>query len=1142
MGAIYEVLAPSTERGTRLDLTLQRMRNPTTVGRVHLSLPSGSLSKPGVMREVDVPRDEALDRALGLVGDTFYAYNDPVFVSLLRVVRSVEGSSVGVVCEYTEGTTGRVPGERSARVRAVKTAGLSLIDSLARLSSNPARVHGGIKPSNLLFGARSSDGTGIPVCVFDLGMGAIARTLVERAARDTPGGSLEAAFVPAMGFEQLTGSVLTTATTWGSPGYVPIGHFAEATLPTHATDLFGTLVSLWEMLSGTPLISLPNLDASLPSSTRSARLTLASDAAWSAFVSDTTRRDRLRASLTHALGNVHPGAVGNWVDCFDDWITRGASDPSVLNSSSIRRDLELLPDPNAISSTLQVSAEDAPDIDFPSVITLSAGKEYRAEVVLDYFSVEEGADVKARTLRFRHISMLGEGAMGSVHRVEVIRTGDTSLPAALKLAVDDSVHNREALLREAHVLRAQRLDGMTQFLALLELPGGSLALLMSYQPGAPLDSIIQQRRITAAEALILGKRLLGTLVALHADATPDDPAEVVHGDIKPGNIIVPIDAHNRPDFAAAVLIDFGVSRLRLRIAVAPSTTTDATTNQVLGGTTGYMPQGHLTRGATPSSDVFAVSVVLYEALTGRMPWRVESAEKFSPFGLAFATEKIMKERDASHVSWREVPPWRRRRGWDTFFQKSLGHGDPDRIPAAREALTLLDGIRRDYSFVLVACAVLAVFGLAGARWFQTSYCPQSQIRCDGVCTDISHSEVHCGACGHSCVSGEVCRNSACITSCSDGLTECDRVCRDLQSDLSNCGACGQHCASGQVCSSGSCAASCSAGLTLCSSTCRDTRTDRAHCGRCDARCSAGQICTGGRCVTSCQTGSTLCGGVCRDIRTDRAHCGGCDRSCDAGRVCEGGRCVTSCTSGFTDCAGSCRDTATDRANCGACSRACGAGENCVRGVCRQECPPNLSLCGGRCRDTAVDSNHCGACGQGCAPGERCSDNRCTLSCPSGTSPCGSSCRDTSTDRAHCGACGNECSTGQICERGHCGLVCPNGQVVCGATCTDPGRDEDHCGSCERRCDRGQICESGRCTSSCGAGLTACGDRCRDIDTDEAACGACGRACGHGEACVNSTCRPLARAVVAPGAINTLPSEMILNGPLSTTPPGTVVTP
>jgi serine/threonine protein kinase len=1125
MGASFEVLAPSSERGARVTFDLHRARTTTLSARVHIASTSVHGTRPGVLREVEAPDDRGLDERLTLLGDALVAVRDAVFLRVHRVLRSVDTGAVALLTEYAEGVTGVLPPEPTVRLKVFRAVALSLVEALTRLGVESKLAHGAVKPGNLLFGARGLDGVVLPVRLFDLGVGPLARSLAAAVATEAPMGSLERAFEATARFRPLLGGTLCTASTWGCPGYVPIGHFAAQQPPTLGTDLFGALATLWEILTGRPFVVLPHLPTDLPWSVRALRLALASDAMLAAALDDVARRDRLRASLHTALPDAHPGALDNWVEFFDTFLVRGAHAPEKLSGGELRAALASLPDPYAAAGTLPIVPEPSLEevaLALPTVVSLEPGVEYRAEVVLDYFSGGEGA-AGPRTLRFRHLAMLGEGAMGSVHRVEVLRTGEAPLPAALKLAVDDSVHNRDALLREAHVLRAQRLDGMTQFLALLELPGRSLALLMSYQPGVPLDVLLAKRRLTTAETMALGRRLLGTLVALHADTTPDDPAEVVHGDIKPGNVIVPLDAHERPDFAAAVLIDFGVSRLRLRLAAPPSSTTEGA-QQVLGGTVGYMPIGHLQGGATPASDVFAVAVLLYECLTGRMPWAVEAPEGFSPFGLAYATEKLMRERPHAPLGLRDVPLWRRHRGWSAFFHRVLAQGDPAKIPSAREALTALEAVRRDFTFPALVAVMLVGFGSFGGWWFDTTYCPRGQVRCDGTCAALTSDERNCGACGVSCAEGQQCRAGRCITSCSQGLTDCLGVCRDLSTDTHHCGACGRACPPGQVCSLGRCAASCEAGLTLCNGSCRDTRTDRAHCGGCNRACAPGQACTRGVCAATCAPGFTACGGICRDTRTDRAHCGGCNRPCESGRVCDEGRCVTSCAPGLTDCGGSCRDTRSDRAHCGGCNRSCNAGENCVEGACRQECPPGLSICAERCRDTQVDPEHCGACGRVCRPGERCEGGRCTPSCAEGFIACNGVCRDLQSDALHCGACGRACPAGERCEGGVCNVTCARGFTVCDGVCRDLWRDEDHCGSCERRCDRGQTCEDGRCVTFCGAGLTLCEGRCRDTAVDESHCGGCGHTCGRNELCVAGQCRPVLRTVpVLQGPPAVLPS-------------------
>ena len=80
MGALYEVLSPSAQRGSRLDLGLQRMRHTAGVGRVHLVLTLAGESQPTVLKECVAPPDATLDGELAALGETLSRVTDRAFV------------------------------------------------------------------------------------------------------------------------------------------------------------------------------------------------------------------------------------------------------------------------------------------------------------------------------------------------------------------------------------------------------------------------------------------------------------------------------------------------------------------------------------------------------------------------------------------------------------------------------------------------------------------------------------------------------------------------------------------------------------------------------------------------------------------------------------------------------------------------------------------------------------------------------------------------------------------------------------------------------------------------------------------------------------------------------------------------------
>lgn len=1102
MGATFEVLTPASQRGRTLDLGLSKLRNRTTAGRVFLVAERAGQGPPAVFKETPAPDDKTLDARVIAVAEAVHRVRDPAFVALYNVGRGASRTTLGLLTEYVEGRIGVAPPDPPLRIRSVQRAGVHLLSVLERLHREHGLVHGDVQPGNILVGALDPTGAIQPARLLDLGTGAIGSIIA-----DVGGAAFRSVG------RRLGESLVCTPTAWGTPGYTPPGRFAQGAVVTAAGDLFACVLSLWELLTDKALFAPPER-------VRSEEDELAHyEARMREAAHDASLGDALSKRLREALPGAPREAVGRWGAAFAQWVSAGITRTESLSAAALASELAALPDPYGVAGEAHVSSGHTWTGAAP---VLERGGEYSALVVLDYFGgAMDGPahDEAHRRISFRHVAMLGEGAMGSVHRVDVLRPGGDPMPAALKIAIDDNATNRDAIVREAHVLRAQRYDGIAQFLALVELPGGALALLMDYQPGVPLDVLLDTRRLTSREAMTLGRRILGTLASLHADpeltgegGSPSAP-QVVHGDIKPGNIIVPRDAKGRPDFGAAVLIDFGVARLRSRLAAAaPAEHHD---EQVVGGTIGYMPRGQITLGATPASDVFAVAVVLQECLTLKRPYSLADAEKYSPMGLAFALEERMKTLDPEPIGLREVPPWRRNRGWRRFFSRVLARGDMDLIPAAHVALAALEDVSRDHTFALAVGAVAMALAAAVGVWFQRDYCPSGQSRCDRVCTDLMTNAHHCGGCDVQCASGEVCASGVCKLGCAEGQTLCDGRCTDLATDRAHCGACGHLCGAGTVCSAGECTLTCAPGLTQCEGSCRDLHADLSNCGACGHACNSGEVCTGARCETSCGRALTNCNGVCRDLATDRAHCGACTRVCAAGQVCSAGACTVSCGAGTTNCSGVCRELQTDRAHCGQCGRACAAGEGCQAGQCVRECGADLSLCGGRCRDTAVDPGHCGECGHACGAGERCANGRCALSCPSSLSECGGQCRDTAVDRANCGSCGRQCASGQVCASGRCQLVCPDGLSECGGQCVDAQTDEGHCGRCEIRCANGSFCVSGACARSCPDGLSDCGGRCRDTRTDEDHCGSCGRACGDAEACVSGHCRSLATAPVVP---------------------------
>jgi len=203
--------------------------------------------------------------------------------------------------------------------------------------------------------------------------------------------------------------------------------------------------------------------------------------------------------------------------------------------------------------------------------------------------------------RYRALSLLGSGGMGEVFRVEDQTSGQ---PLALKvlrpLDGDDGDRVRR-FQREIQILTRVRHPAVLHILDWGDSPAG-LYFVTELVDGEDLKLAIRKRGPwPAAEAAALGATLADALAAAHAQG-------VVHRDVKPNNVMIARDGSVR-------LLDFGLAR-----GAGMDLTTLTRTGTILG-TPGYMsPEQFDAHGVDERSDVYSLGVVLFEVLTGRLPF------------------------------------------------------------------------------------------------------------------------------------------------------------------------------------------------------------------------------------------------------------------------------------------------------------------------------------------------------------------------------------------------------------------------------------------------------------------------------------------------------------------------------------------
>jgi glucose-6-phosphate dehydrogenase assembly protein OpcA len=203
--------------------------------------------------------------------------------------------------------------------------------------------------------------------------------------------------------------------------------------------------------------------------------------------------------------------------------------------------------------------------------------------------------------------MLGEGGGGRVFRASHAKLGRL---AAIKVLSSAKIDDAGAVLRflhEAKIVAALGHPNIVQVFDFLETEvPRRVAYVMELLEGPPLARVLEERRLSFAQALNISLQLLDALEAVHQ-------AGIVHRDLKPGNIMVvgslDTDLSERP---SVKILDFGIAKVSRQ--VVPQRTRSGT----MIGTPAYMaPEQVAMEEVTPASDVYAFGEILFEMIAHR---------------------------------------------------------------------------------------------------------------------------------------------------------------------------------------------------------------------------------------------------------------------------------------------------------------------------------------------------------------------------------------------------------------------------------------------------------------------------------------------------------------------------------------------
>ncbi|MFJ6554941.1 protein kinase [Streptomyces luteogriseus] len=261
--------------------------------------------------------------------------------------------------------------------------------------------------------------------------------------------------------------------------------------------------------------------------------------------------------------------------------------------------------------------------------------------------------------RYQLRDLLGQGGMASVHLAY-----DSVLDRQVAIKTLHTDLGREQAFRERFRREAQSVAKLTHTNIVSVFDTGEDTLdgmttpyiVMEYVEGRPLGSVLdedvrQQGAMPADKALKITADVLAALEISHEMG-------LVHRDIKPGNVMM-------TKRAVVKVMDFGIAR-----AMQSGVTSMTQTGMVVGTPQYLSPEQALGRGVDARSDLYSVGIMLFQLVTGRLPFEADS-----PLAIAYA--HVQEAPPVPSSINRALPP-----AVDALIARALKKNPNERFPSA----------------------------------------------------------------------------------------------------------------------------------------------------------------------------------------------------------------------------------------------------------------------------------------------------------------------------------------------------------------------------------------------------------------------------------------------------------------------------
>lgn len=310
--------------------------------------------------------------------------------------------------------------------------------------------------------------------------------------------------------------------------------------------------------------------------------------------------------------------------------------------------------------------------------------------------------------RFRVIRFIARGGMGEVYEAEDEELNERVAVKTARFETSKSAHEVERFRREIQLARKVTHPNVCRTFDVFRhgttplgaAPSQILIVSMEFLSGETLDHRIRGGgRMTASEALPIAEQMCAGLAAAHH-------VGVIHRDFKSANVML-VRSRESSTAMRAVVTDFGLAHAEERAEHTLTQPGD------IVGTPSYMAPEQLEGGPiTAATDIYALGIVLYEMVTGQLPFSADT-----PFAVAMKRLKEAAPPPCALVP--DLDPH-----WDAAIRRCLEREPEKRFASTEDVAKALRGESVDIVVPepkpkpiwlrLVAALVLAAVFISGA--------------------------------------------------------------------------------------------------------------------------------------------------------------------------------------------------------------------------------------------------------------------------------------------------------------------------------------------------------------------------------------------------------------------------------------------